>query len=126
MAQGRRSASEWVAEVIGIRTERRHSSLCVVRTNSVESQLTLDAAASLAAPGPVGVPGADAVVVAGETHVVLSDVPEGTGVDAAFSIIGDAGSSSGIISSDAARFALPGHRVSSSGTEPSRSWTDAR
>ena len=69
--------------------------------------MTLDAAGSLAASGPV-VPSGDAVVGSGKTQVLRSAL-EATGVAA---VLGDAGSSSGMISSDVARFALAGDRLS--------------
>jgi hypothetical protein len=51
------------------------------------------------------------VVGGGETQVGLSGVLEGTGLVAVFSLVADAGSSSGIISADAGCFVLAGGRL---------------
>jgi hypothetical protein len=55
--------------------------------------------------------GPDAVVGGGEARVGLSGVMEGTGIVAVFSLVDDAGSSSGIISADAVYFVLAEGRV---------------
>jgi hypothetical protein len=73
--------------------------------------LTLGFALSVAVSGESVILGADAAVGGGETQVALSGVPDGTGVVAVFSLIDDAGPSSGIISAEAVCFALPGRRI---------------
>jgi hypothetical protein len=73
--------------------------------------LTLGFALSVAVSGETVIRAPDAAVGGAETQAGLSGVLEGTGLVAVFSLVDDAGSSSGIISADAVCFALPGGRV---------------